>query len=99
MMSDGGGFKERMEAGIAAEIARRPEVRAKYEASLDGVHPDPIELSADFQTGEYQGIYVAGPFGEVASLRLADHTAPSGVHYRELHANWWESSHSTITKG
>ena len=27
------------------------------------------------------------PFGKVASLKLTDHIAPSGVHYRELHAN------------
>ena len=79
-MSD---FKERMEAGIAAEIARRPEVRAKYEASFDGVPPDPVIVTVAWYPGEYPGLHDARATPSF-TLTLTDREAPSGVHYRIL---------------
>ena len=84
-MSDGGGFKERMEAGIAAEIAGRPEVRAKYVASFDeGEVPYPIKVALTFRSDGLVGLFSA-PDDDV-TWRVTDHVAPSGVHYRRLKA-------------
>ena len=88
-MSD---FKTRMEASLADAIARRPEELAKYEASFDGSPPEPMYFTAVFSPADVSGIpvagiYKAGPYGQVAQLKLTDHTAPSGVRYRSIEAD------------
>ena len=93
-MSTRDDFKKDIEKGIQRSIDERPEKRSKYEASFHGEDPPkPLEVTVSFTPdSNVPGIYSAK--SDNLFLKLTDHVAPSGVHYRDVGIDAPESVHA-----